>query len=45
MIKILCEHTHILSLPTFQSTGQWIDIVVLVDGVWMLADIIIANSN
>ncbi len=45
MIKFLCEHTHIFSLHTFQSTGQWINIVVLVDGVRMLADIIITNST
>jgi hypothetical protein len=45
MIKILCEHTHILLLPTFQSIGQLIEIVALVDGVQMLAHIIIANST
>jgi hypothetical protein len=43
MIKVLCEHTHILLLLTFQLMGQWIDIVVFVDGIWMLVNIIIVN--
>jgi hypothetical protein len=30
---VLCEQTHILPPPTFQSTCQCVNIVVLMDGV------------
>jgi hypothetical protein len=39
---VLCEHTHVFLLPTFFS-HQWVNSVVLVDGVQTLADVVITN--
>jgi hypothetical protein len=38
---ILCEQTHVLLPPTLQFTSWWINIVDSMDGVQILADIII----
>jgi hypothetical protein len=40
---VLWEQAHILPLPSFQSCCQWVNIVLLVDGIHILADVIIAN--
>jgi hypothetical protein len=39
---VLRKQTHILPLPFFQSSCQWVNIVLLVDGIRILADVIIA---
>jgi hypothetical protein len=37
------EQTHILLLLTIQSSRQWVNIVLSVDGIRMLANVIINN--
>jgi hypothetical protein len=41
---VACEQTHILLPPTIQSSYQWVDIVLSVDGIHMLANVIIVAS-
>jgi hypothetical protein len=40
---VLWEQTHILPLPFFQSSRQRINIILLVDGICILVDVIIAD--
>ncbi len=40
---VLQKQTYVLSPFTLQSSRHWIDIVFSVDGVHMLANIVIAN--
>jgi hypothetical protein len=40
---ILHEYTHVFLPHIFQSTCQWVDIMVLVDGIWALVNIVIAD--
>jgi hypothetical protein len=42
-ISCFAEQTHVLLPPTLQSSRCWINIVLLVNGVHMLADIVIIN--
>jgi hypothetical protein len=41
---VACEQTHIFFPPNIQSSCQWVNIVLLVDGIHMLANVIIVGS-
>jgi hypothetical protein len=40
---VLCEHTHFSLLLAFFFSHQWVNSVVLVDGVQTLVDVVITN--
>jgi hypothetical protein len=40
---VLRQQTHVFSSPTFQSSRWQVDIVVSMDGIWMLVNIVIIN--
>jgi hypothetical protein len=41
-LHVLCEQTHVLSLPSLQSSCQWVNIVLSANGIRNLANVVIA---